>query len=523
MDKNRMGKGNIEWLRFGILAGFLILFAISALVNSEATYAVISGGFNIITNYLGGFIQLMMLIFWLIALFVAISKFGNIRIGGKDAKKEMSSFSWYAILITTMLAGGGVFYAAAEPFYHFVNVPPHFEGVEAGTFTATGYALAQGAFNWGYLVWGATAFCIPLLAYVIYEKGLPNRPSSMLYLVGGEKASNGVAGKAFDIFALIGVAAGTIGPTGFLGLQIAFALNAVWGIPNTVMTQVVVILIAAVMFIFGAATGLKKGMDFLSKATIYLGAIFAISILLLGTGMFVVDSYVSSLGLFIQNFFVMSLSRLDVTWMGGWTVFYQIWFISYGPSMAVLTLSMSKGRSLRQILLGITFVCPLITGIWFAIFGGSAIGFEMINAGVLTEALGSEGLPSVLISLIQHLPGSFFMMPLALILIVLFLVTTGAGAAYSMAVQTTHMEVPYPWIRGLFAALLGVVAAVLVIIGGNDAMSAMQNFIVICGVPLIFFYVVLIPSVLKAGKLLYQNKSLRIDDESFKSDNEIQL
>jgi choline-glycine betaine transporter len=523
MVKDESKKGNIDWLRFGFLAGFLILFVIGALVNGEATYGVISGGFGIVANYFGGFVQLMMVTFWLIALFIAISKFGNIRIGGKDAKVETNTFSWYGIIITTMLAGGGVFYAAAEPFYHFVNVPPHFAGVEAGTFTAAGYAVAQGAFNWGYLVWGATAFCIPLLAYVIYEKGLPNRPSSMLYLIGGEKVSNGIVGKAFDIFALIGVAAGTIGPTGFLGLQIAFALNAVWGIPNTVMTQVVVILIAAVAFVFGAATGLKKGMDYLSKATIYLGAIFAVSILLLGTGMFVVDNYVNGLGIFIQNFFTMSFSRSSIAWMGGWTVFYQIWFLAYGPSMAVLTLSMSKGRSLRQILLGIAVVCPLITGIWFAIFGGSAIGYEMLNPGVLTESLNSAGLPSVLISLLQHIPGSFFMIPLALVLIVLFLVTTGAGAAYSMAVQTTHMEEPYPWIRALFAGLLGVVAAALVIIGGNDAMSAMQNFIVICGLPLVFFYVALIPSVLKAAKLLYQNKSLRIDDESVELDNEVKL
>lgn len=110
--------------------------------------------------------------------------------------------------------------------------------------------------------------------------------------------------------------------------------------------------------------------------------------------------------------------------------------------MAVLTLSMSRGRSLRQIILGIAIVCPLLTGIWFAIFGGSAIGFEMVNPGVLLESLNSAGLPSVLISLVQNLPGSIVMIPLALIFIVLFLVTTGAGAAYSMAVQTTHMRAP---------------------------------------------------------------------------------
>lgn len=231
-------------------------------------------------------------------------------------------------------------------------------------------------------------------------------------------------------------------------------------------------------------------------------------------GSFVVDAYVDSLGVFIQNFFNMCFSRQDAAWMGSWTIFYQVWFLAYGPSMAVLTLNLSKGRSLRQAITGIAIICPLLTGIWFAIFGGSAIGFEMNTPGILSEALATDGLPSVLITLLMNLPLKVFMIPLALILIVLFLVTTGAGAAYSMACQVTpNREVPYSWICALFAGILGLVAAVLVVIGGNNAMSAVQNFIVICGVPLIAFYIAVVPSTIKAGKLLYQQDDLRISDE----------
>ena len=506
----------VDWLRFGFLAGFLMLFIICSLLDGQLTYNAIIKGFSFISTYFGGLSQIMMVLFWGVSLYVALSKYGNIRLGGKDAVKDTKTFSWYAIIITTMLAGGGVFYATAEPFFHFVNVPPHFSGIESGSGASVGYALAESAFNWGFLVWGATAFCIPMLAYVIYVKGLPNRPSSMLYLIGGEKMTHGALGKAFDIFALIGVAAGTIGPTGFLGLQIAFALNAVWGIPNTAMTQILVILIASVTFVFGAATGLKKGMDFLSRATVYLGAVFVVGIMVFGCGLFVFDSYISSLGTFIQNFFVMAFSRLDTAWMGSWTIFYQIWFLAYGPSMAVLTLSMSRGRTLRQVMLGIAVVSPLLSGAWFAIFGGTAIGFEFQNPGILVNALQNAGLSSVLISLLQNLPGVFVMMPLALVLIILFLVTTGSGAAYSMAVQTTWMPVPYAWIRALFAVLLGASAAALVLIGGDDALNAMQNFIVICGLPLVVFYIMLVPSVIKAGKLLYLEKDLHIGSEKSK-------
>ncbi|WMJ77497.1 MULTISPECIES: BCCT family transporter [unclassified Sedimentibacter] len=512
MAKIETKKGKIEWLRFGILTVFLILFILGSLINGSTTYKAIIVGFNFISTNLGGLTQILMFLLWVIALYVAISKFGNIRIGGKDSKKETNTFSWYAVIITTMLAGGGVFYATAEPFYHFINLPPHFNGIESATTKAVGYALAQSAFNWGYLVWGATAFCIPLLAYVIYEKGLPNRPSSMLWLISGEKVTNGVLGKAFDIFSLIGVAAGTIGPTGFLGLQIAFALNAVWGIPNTALTQIVVILVASITFVIGAATGLKKGIDLLSRATVYLGVVFAAGILTLGCGMFVFDSYINSLGVFMHNFFVMAFTRVDPTWLGSWTIFYQIWFLAYGPSMAVLALSMSKGRTLREVMIGIGVICPMIAGVWFSIFGGVAIGFEMQNAGILSTVMNTDGLPSVLITLLQQLPHSYIMIPLALILITLFLVTTGSGAAYSMSVQVTNMDVPYAWIRALLAILLGASAAALVLIGGNDAMSAMQNFIVICGLPLIVFYIMLIPSVFKAARLLYQNKQLRVEE-----------
>ena len=512
MKKVNNHQSSVEWVRFGILTGFLILFILGSLMNGSATYKAIIVGFNFISTNLGGVTQILMFLLWLISIYIAISKFGNIRIGGKYSKRETNTFSWYAIIITTMLAGGGVFYATAEPFYHFINLPPHFNGIESETTKAVGYALAQSAFNWGYLVWGATAFCIPLLAYVIYEKGLPNRPSSMLWLIGGEKLTHGLLGKAFDIFSLIGVAAGTIGPTGFLGLQIAFALNAVWGIPNTVLTQIIVILVASITFVVGAATGLKKGIDFLSKATVYLGIVFAVGILVFGCGMFVFDSYINSIGVFIHNFFIMAFSRLDPAWIGSWTIFYQIWFLAYGPSMAVLALSLSKGRTLREVMIGIGVICPMIAGIWFSIFGGTAIGFEMQNGGILSEVMKTDGLASVLITLLQQLPFSYIMIPLALILIILFLVTTGSGAAYSMSLQVTNMDVPYAWIRALLAILLGTSAAVLVMIGGNDAMSAIQNFIVICGLPLIGFYIILLPSAFKSANLLYQNKQLRVEE-----------
>lgn len=516
-DKNTIQpkgwKQRMDWPIFAICFGVLGLIIIACLINKTAMYNAIGVCMSFIGKYFGALEMVLAICFWVGCLFVAFSKYGKIRIGGKDAKRTMKSFNWYAIIMTTLLAGGGVFYSAAEPMYYFTDLPAHFLGITSGTPDAVSPALAQSYLHWGFLAWGAQAIGVTLLVFATEIKGLPMKASSMLYPVLGEKGVNGPVGVAFNGFTMIGVAAGTIGPTGFLGLQIAYTLENLWGIPNTVLTQVLVIAAATAIFTIGAATGLHKGVDFLAKWTLYFGLVIVGGVLIFGNGIFVIDSFVDGFGFYLQNFLTMALSRGDVAWSTAWTVFYQIWFLSFGPTMAVLLVNISKGRTLRQVMLVTAILGPVITNFWFTILGGTGIFFELQNPGSISEILFNSGMPAMLLTIMQNMPASFIWVPLSIVLVVLFLVTTGAGVAYSMSVQLTNMETPYAAVRILCGALLGAVAAILVWIGADNAMNALQSFIVIVCLPLVFYYIAVILGLPKAAKGIFASDKHRLTDE----------
>ena len=506
----------MNWTSFGMSSGFLFAFIIACLINKDFTYGIVKVCFNFVTGYFGGLLQVMMTLFWVTVMIIALSKWGRVRIGGKDAKKTVSNFSWYSIIIMTMTAAGGMFWAAAEPFVHFMSLPAHFPGVQSGTREAVNYAMAQSFLHWGFLVWGASAFCIPLLIYAKEIKNLPMRPSSMLYPVLGEKGVRGLPGKVLDGLALIGVAAGTVGPTGFIGLQLSFVLHDLWGVPDTVATQMIVIAVAMVLFIFSACTGLHKGMDYLAKATVYLTVVLGAAMMIFGKGLYSVDSFITGYGIYITDFFKIAFSRVDIPWISIWTVFYEAWFLSFGPSMAVLVITLSRGRTLREVLIGVAVMCPLFTNFWFAILGNPTIAVEMQNPGVIAAAFHDFGVPSVLFTMLHYIPMSSILIPIAICLVALHLVDTGAGVAYSMSTQVTNMDVPYVWVRAMFCVLLATVAALLVWIGGDNAMNALQSFIVVGGLPVLGYYIILIPGVYKAANALYHSKKHRLDpDDGF--------
>lgn len=509
-------KMQLNWTSFFMSSGFLFALIIACIIGKESTYRIIGNCFNFIAGIFGGVLQVSMVVFWVVTMVIALSKWGNVRIGGRDSKRTVSSLSWYAILIMTMTAAGGVFWAGAEPFVHFQSLPQHFSGITSGTQEAVQYGMAQSFMHWGFLVWGGSAFCVPLMLYAKEVKNLPLRPSSMLYPLLGEKGVRGAPGKIFDGLALIAVAAGTVGPTGFISLQLSFVLHDLWGVPDTLTTQMIVIMVLMVAFLLCACTGLKKGIDYLAKFGVVLTVLLGVGILIFGTGTTAVDYFVGGYGIYIRDFFSMAFSRTSVEWSSIWTVFFEAWFLGFGPSFAVLTITLSKGRSLREVLVGLAIVCPIIANIWFAILGTPATMLELAEPGSISKIYQLYGIPSLVFTMLHHIPLSFIWIPITLVLCVQHVISTGAGVAYSMSTQTTNMDVPPVWVRAMFCILLATVAALLVWIGGDNAMNSLQSFMVIGGIPMLFFYIALVPSLCRVSKALYQSRWHRINpDDDF--------
>ncbi|MGI9419697.1 MAG: BCCT family transporter, partial [Geminicoccaceae bacterium] len=234
------GLGHINKPLFFITGGFILLFCITALINLEWLSAMVDAGFAWSATYFGLYWQLLLLATFLIGLVLCVLPGGSAKMGAM-AEPEFSLFQWGSMIMCTLLAGGGVFWAAGEPMAHFISSPPLF-GTEALSAEAAAPALAQSYLHWGFLAWAILgALTTVMLMHYHYEKGLPLAPRTLLYPVFGDKAISGPIGLFADAACIIAVVAGTVGPIGFLGLQVAYGLEALFGIPNGFATQALVI------------------------------------------------------------------------------------------------------------------------------------------------------------------------------------------------------------------------------------------------------------------------------------------
>lgn len=512
-SQNDSSSKKMDWPVFGISAGFLLLFVIGSLVDIETVTKIVNAAQGFSTRYFGALWQVLLLATFILSIVIAVSRYGNVRVGGLDTP-EISTFRWISMIMCALLAGGGVFWSSAEPMYHFLSPPPAFPGVAKATAEAVAPALAQCYLHWGFLAWAilGTLGTI-ILMYSCYHKNMPMKPRSLLYPVLGEKGVNGPLGTIVDAASIIAVAAGTIGPIGFLGLQLSYALQYLLGIPDVYSSQLAVIAAITVIYTLAAATPIYKGINGLSKLNVLIAVGLMTAIMILGPGGFIVDSFMSAFGLYAQDFFRMSLERTNTQWLGWWTVFYWGWFLGYGPMMAIFTTRISRGRTIREIMLAVAVIAPIVTNIWFTVLGGAGIHYELTNPGSVSDALNKSGLPAALMAIVEQLPLSTLLIPVSLVLVVLFLVTTGAGMTYSIAISVTGEENPPRWVRIVWGILMGAMAAVLIKIG-DGGIKALQTFIIVSAVPVALFYVPQVWAGMKCAKLLHEAQEEASGDSS---------
>ncbi len=468
---------------FLISGGSLLIFVIVGLINQDIITNIVNASFAFSVKYFGSIYQFLMLGTFVIALILGFSKYGRIRLGNLD-KPEISNFKWISIIMCTLLAGGGVFWAAAEPLYHFLSVPPHFDGISPGTSEAVTPALATSFVDWGFLAWAILGTLGTfVLMYAHYHRGAPLKPRTFLYPIFGDKIMEKSAlGTFVDAFSVIAVAAGTIGPIGFLGLQAGYGINALFGIPDTLLVHVIIIILLVVVAAISAATGIHKGIQILSSYNVILALVLVAAMLLLGPGLFIFDSYLESFGMYVQNFITMNTYRGDSAWLSGWTVFFFAWFLGYGPMMAIFVSRISRGRTVREIVTAVAVIAPVVTTFWFTVVGGTGIFQELANPGSVSEALNSNGAPAAMIAITEQLPFGFIFGVLFLLATIVFVLTTTDSMSLTISMAITGSGDPSKWIRVFWAVLMGAVAIVLLTIG-ESSVSSLQSFIVVTAVP----------------------------------------
>ncbi|WP_372761374.1 BCCT family transporter [Pseudoalteromonas sp.] len=490
------GLAGVDIPVFLISGGILVLFAALALYDIDLMSGWIDTAFAFSTKTFGAFWQILLLLTFVIGIYLAIGRTGRVVLGGIKTP-EITTFKWISIIMCTLLAGGGVFWAGAEPMAHFVSPPPHFGG-ETGTTEAAYNALAQSFMHWGFLAWAILGSLTGIVyMHLHYEKGLPLKPRTLLYPVFGDRVMKGAFGAIVDSCCVIAVVAGTVGPIGFLGLQVSFGLEKLFAIPDTYTTQVVILFSLIVLYTLSAVSGVTKGIQMLSRFNVILAVALMLFILVMGPSAFIIDSYIHSFGLYLDNFIPMATFRGDTAWLDWWTVFFWGWFLGYGPLMAMFVARISRGRTIREMIMLISIIAPVITCFWFTIVGGSGIFFELANPGVISEPFTGFDLPAALLAITEQLPMGFVISVLFLILTTIFVATTGDSMTYSVSMVMTGTDHPQTPIRVFWGIMMGIMAAILISIG-SGGISALQSFIVVTAVPV---SLILLPSLWTAPKM----------------------
>ncbi|BCB60210.1 glycine/betaine ABC transporter [Halomonas sp. A020] len=481
--------------------GFIVAFLGLSFYDIERVASSISAGFAWTALVLGSYFQLLLLLTFFIAMGVALTPAAKAKIGNLDAP-EMSTFKWLSIILCTLLAGGGVFFAAGEPVYHFVVTPPAFD-TEPGTANAVAGALGQSFMHWGFMAWAVLgSLTAVVLAHAHYVKGQPLQPRTLLYPVLGERLMRGPLGSIVDACCVIALVAGTVGPIGFLATQVSFGLHELFGLPEGYTGQLIILGVLGVIYVLSSMSGVHKGIQLLSRFNVLLALAIGAVIIVFGPTLFLVNTYLSSMGAYISEFFTMATMTAETApawWMQWWTVFFFAWFIGYAPLMAIFVARISRGRSIREMIVAVAVLAPIATTVWFTLLGGSGIYYQLTGVIDLSEALNNFQFDVATLTVAQALPGGTWMALAILLLTTIFVATTGDSMSYAIAVVGAGHDAPSPYMRAFWGIAMALMAAVLLYMGAGQ-ISALQQFIVITAIPV---SLILLPSLWNGPQAAY--------------------
>lgn len=457
----------------------LIVFFISiTLIIGEPMSRIFSNIQGSISEYGGWFFVLAVNVFLIFALWIAFSKFGNIRLGGRTAKPEFKQLSWFAMLFSAGMGIGILFWSVGEPILHYVSPP---RGLGESVASAQ-YAMELTFLHWGLHAWGIYALVGMSLAFFTFNKKLPLTISSVFYPLIGERI-HGKLGKAINVLAVVATLFGLATSLGMGVQQVSAGLNHLTGLPDTTNMQVLLIGLITLAATGSVVSGLSKGVKRLSQMNMVIGAFFLLFMLIAGPSLFIFSSFVQNTGAYLQDFFALSYWTETYTqsdWQMSWTVFYWAWWISWSPFVGMFIARISRGRTLREFILGVLIVPTVITFLWLSAFGGSALFLELNVLADIKTAV-QENVATSLYVLLDNFPLGAFTSIIAIILVTSFFVTSSDSGSLVIDSLTAGGKLDAPVGQRVFWAVTeGAVAAVLLIGGG---LGALQTAAITTGLP----------------------------------------
>ncbi len=478
-------------------AGFLVVFISLSVFFSDQTSEVFSTILDFINGKLGWFYILDFNIFVLVAMYFAFSRYGKIKLGGPFALPEFSTPSWYAMLLSAGLGIGLMFWGVAEPIFHFTSPPPLFAGVEPGTADAGKAALATTYLHWGIHGWALYGLVALALGFFAYNRGLPLTFRSIFYPILGPRIY-GPWGHAIDILTVIATLFGLATSLGFGAQQAAAGLNKLFGAPDNLLFQIILILGITGLATISVVAGLDAGVKRLSELNIWLAGAFLIFVLLVGPTLFVLSLFTQSLGYYVQvlpEFAFWNAAFTETQWQAWWTIFYWGWWISWSPFVGMFIARISKGRSVRELLVGVIFLPSILCFLWMSVFGGSAINLQMTGERDVATAV-NENVATALFDMLEAFPLTSIVSFVGVLLLISFFVTSSDSGSLVVDHLTSGGKLDSPKLQRVFWAVMEGLVAIALLIGGG--LSALQTAAVSIGLPFSVILLVMCWSMKKA-------------------------
>ncbi|MDO5696526.1 MAG: BCCT family transporter [Dermatophilus congolensis] len=482
---------------FYVSVAVAVLFILWGVFFTDTLKSFATSALDIIIASFGWVYVLATTMFIFFLLFLAMSRFGRIRLGKDSDRPEFGTASWLAMLFSAGMGIGLVFFGVAEPMSHLMNPP--LGQADPETLAAARVAMQYTYFHWGLHAWALYGLVGLALAYFQFRKGTSSLISAAFYPLLGDRV-NGPIGKAIDILAIFVTALGVATSFGIGATQMNTGLNQVAGIGEGIGTQVVIIVVVMCMFLASALSGLGRGIKYLSNLNMSLFTLIMLFLVVVGPGVFILNTFVTSLGAYLQNFLSMSFTAGAFSdaegqaWLRSWTLFYWAWWMMWVMWVGTFIARISKGRTIREFVAGVLIVPSLLSFLWFAVLGGTAIHVDLYSGGNIGAAV-AENINTALFITLDAYPMSTITSLLAVLLIASFFITSADSAAFVLAMLSSHGDQNPGWkMKLVWGLIVAFFAFVLLLAGG---LEAVQEVAIITGVPFTILLIAMAVSLYK--------------------------
>lgn len=446
-----------------------------------------------IYNNLGWFILGSVLIFFLFCMFLAFSRFGHIRLGDDDDRPEYNTATWIGMLFSASIGISLVFWGVAEPVSYYIS-PPVGEGY---TQQAAKTAMQYVYLHWGVSAWACYALVGVSLAFFQFRKKLPASLSSVFYPLVGERI-RGSFGKWIDILVIFSVVIGIATSLGFGTLQVNSGMNGLWGVPVGPTTQIAIIVVVTIIYVSTTISGLQGGIKHLSNLNMILAFALLGFVLFFGPTQTILKILFQGMGDYAQNFINMSLRTEpyeDGSWIASWTLFYFGWWIAWSPLVGSFVARISKGRTIKEFMIGAVFIPVLGSFFWFAVMGGSAIHIiQNLGQTALAQAVETD-VTSAFFAFLNYFPYPVLTSILTMVLVMIFFITSANSALFVLGMVSENGNPnPTNGIKIIWGLVIALISIVLIMTGG---LAGLQSALVAMAIPLALLMLVICVSTYK--------------------------